>query len=51
LQSFPRECDDKDMAAMLDDKTKEAKENNILLTSSKMAAMTSHATEELLKLF
>jgi hypothetical protein len=26
LQSFPRECEDKDMAAMLDDITKEATE-------------------------
>jgi hypothetical protein len=26
LQSFPRECEDKDMAAMLEDITKEANE-------------------------
>jgi hypothetical protein len=30
LQSFPRECEDKDMAAMLDDITKEAKEKSFV---------------------
>jgi hypothetical protein len=30
LQSFPRECEDKDMAAMLDDITKEANEESFV---------------------
>jgi hypothetical protein len=38
LQSFPRECEDKHMAAMLVPE----------LTSTKMAAMTSLSNEELL---
>jgi hypothetical protein len=44
LQSFPRELQDKDMAAMLDDTTKEVNKKYVL-ASSKMAAMTSHATQ------
>jgi hypothetical protein len=30
LQSFPRECEDKDMAAMLDDITKKANEKSFV---------------------
>jgi hypothetical protein len=30
LQSFPRECEDKDMAAMLDDITKETNEKSFV---------------------
>jgi hypothetical protein len=40
LQSFPREREDKDMAAMLDDITKEANEK-YLVAASNMAAIFS----------
>ena len=40
LQSLARESNDKDVAAMLDELTIEGK--HLLLSSSNMAAMTSH---------
>jgi hypothetical protein len=47
MQSFPRECEDKDMAAMLDDITKQANEKSLVnVLSSNMAAMASHVIEE-----
>jgi glycine cleavage system regulatory protein len=51
LQSFPREFENKDMAAICWYHKQKKLMRNLLLTSSNMAAMTSHANGEFLVLF